>query len=52
MTETDTPNMRVPLTGQTGYTWRVIITICPKELPLRHITLPYEGTGAGGMRFG
>ena len=27
MTETD---MKVPWTGQTGYTWRVIITICPK----------------------
>ena len=25
-----TPNMKVPLIGQAGYTWRVIITICPK----------------------
>ena len=30
MTETDDSDMMIPWTGQTGYTKRIIITICPK----------------------
>ena len=47
-----TRSMKILLTGTTGYTWTVIITICQRGCPLGHIPVPYERTGAGGMRFG